>query len=222
MLDEVTVEIFIKICLAALLGGLIGLERELHGQAAGLRTHMIVSTGSCLIMLVSIFVPEAYPNLQADPGRIAAQAVTGIGFLGGAAILKYGFTIRGLTTAACIWAACAVGLGTGIGFFSGSVICTVVILITVSIFDKLEKVIINKREYRTVCITYKGRDDFIDKVKEIIKEKDILIKKIDVDYRTEGDLYTVSYLCSSPRQIDIVGLVADIKKKLEPISIQIS
>src|SRR6266478_1020091 len=88
-----------RLSLAALLGGLIGLEREMHHQPAGLRTHMIVSIGACLVMLVSLHMSEMTPT-KADPGRLAAQVVAGVGFLGAGAIMRSGLSVRGLTTAA--------------------------------------------------------------------------------------------------------------------------
>src|SRR5207244_3860539 len=92
---------------AALLGGVIGLEREVHGQSAGLRTHMIVSVGAALMTLVGVYLGEQH---KSDPSRVAAQVVTGIGFLGAGAIVRFGTTIRGLTTAACVWTASGIGL----------------------------------------------------------------------------------------------------------------
>src|SRR5919198_3765858 len=100
-----------RLALAAGLGGAIGAERELADQPAGLRTHVLLSLGACLFTLVS-----AYGfGKAADPSRLAAQIVTGVGFLGGGAILRHGFTIRGLTTAASIWATCALGVAVGLG-----------------------------------------------------------------------------------------------------------
>src|SRR5438045_3802502 len=105
-----------RLCLAGLLGGLIGFEREVNSQPAGLRTHMIVSLGSCLIMLVSIHMSELAPG-RSDPARIAAQVVAGIGFLGAGAIMRSGLSVRGLTTAACLWTAAAIGLAVGCGYW---------------------------------------------------------------------------------------------------------
>ncbi|HEV3029436.1 MAG TPA: MgtC/SapB family protein, partial [Planctomycetota bacterium] len=90
-----------KLSLAALLGGFVGLEREMHHQPAGLRTHMIVSIGACLVMLISIHMSDLSPT-KSDPGHIAAQVVAGVGFLGAGAIMRSGLSVRGLTTAACL------------------------------------------------------------------------------------------------------------------------
>ena len=127
--DEVT----IRLVLAAVLGGAIGLERELREREAGLRTHLLVSVGAALFTLVSAygFADFRYgfeTGITLDPTRIAAQIVTGIGFLGAGAIIRQGLSVRGLTTAATLWAVAAIGLATGAGYFSAAVIATAVVL----------------------------------------------------------------------------------------------
>jgi putative Mg2+ transporter-C (MgtC) family protein len=112
-----------RLVLAAVLGGVVGLEREVHGRPAGIRTYLILSLGTALLMVLSEFLLVAYHGkypglgLQGDPGRIAGQAITGIGFLGAGVIIRYKDTIRGLTTAACVWLVCSVGLAVGAGFY---------------------------------------------------------------------------------------------------------
>jgi putative Mg2+ transporter-C (MgtC) family protein len=115
-----------RLALAAGLGGAIGAERELSDQPAGLRTHMLLSLGACLFTLISAY---AFGG-GSDPSRLAAQIVTGIGFLGGGAILRHGASIRGLTTAASIWATCAVGVAIGTGRYTLSAGATALILAT--------------------------------------------------------------------------------------------
>jgi putative Mg2+ transporter-C (MgtC) family protein len=122
---------FFRLAAAAALGGVIGLERELDEKAAGLRTHMLVSLGSALFTMVGAygfhdFLVGGGAIVRADPSRIAAQIVTGIGFLGAGVIFRQGFTIRGLTTAASLWVVAAVGMAAGAGFWKGAVIGTAV------------------------------------------------------------------------------------------------
>jgi putative Mg2+ transporter-C (MgtC) family protein len=138
-------ETIFRLVLAAVLGACVGLERELHGRPAGLRTYLILSLGSCLIMVVSEYLAVdfhgKFPGLpmQVDPGRIAAQAVTGIGFLGAGVILRYKDTVRGLTTAACIWTVCAVGLAVGGGFYLIGTVVTALTLLSLLGLKALEK-----------------------------------------------------------------------------------
>jgi len=112
----------LRVAVAAALGGAIGLERELDEKAAGLRTHMLVSVGSALFTLVGAYGFSEFPSGSVDPTRIAAQIVTGIGFLGAGVIFRQGFTIRGLTTAASLWLVAAVGMAAGAGYWQGAVI----------------------------------------------------------------------------------------------------
>jgi putative Mg2+ transporter-C (MgtC) family protein len=125
----------LRLAVAALLGGAIGLERELDEKAAGLRTHILVAVGSALFTLVSAygfhdFLTRGGAVVRADPSRIAAQIVTGIGFLGAGVIFRQGATVRGLTTAASLWVAAAVGMAAGAGFWEGAVIAAGVALIS--------------------------------------------------------------------------------------------
>ena len=121
-------DVLFRLAAAAGLGAAIGLERELDEKAAGLRTHMLVSLGSALFTMVGAYGFEDFAKSGAttDPSRIAAQVVTGIGFLGAGVIFRQGFTVRGLTTAASLWVVAAVGMASGAGFWKGAVVGTVV------------------------------------------------------------------------------------------------
>jgi putative Mg2+ transporter-C (MgtC) family protein len=126
-------ETLLRLAVAAALGGVIGLERELDEKAAGLRTHMLVSAGSALFTLVSAYgfsdilaLSGSQVLVRLDPSRIAAQIVTGVGFLGAGVIFRQGFTIRGLTTAASLWLVAAIGMASGAGYWAGAVLATVV------------------------------------------------------------------------------------------------
>ena len=128
-------EVFLRLALAAALGAAIGLERELREREAGLRTHLLVSLGSALFTIVSAYGFHAFLNsganvVRADPTRIAAQIVTGIGFLGAGAIIRQGLSVRGLTTEATLWVVAAIGLAAGAGYYSGAVIATVLVLLS--------------------------------------------------------------------------------------------
>jgi putative Mg2+ transporter-C (MgtC) family protein len=127
-------ESLLRLTLAAALGGLIGVERELREREAGLRTHLLVSLGSALFTIVGAYGFHAFLDsgesvVRADPTRIAAQIVTGIGFLGAGAIIRQGLSVRGLTTAATLWVVAAVGLASGAGYYSAAVITTALVLI---------------------------------------------------------------------------------------------
>lgn len=152
-------ELLLRIVVASLLGGLIGLERDIHGRAAGLRTHLLVSMGSALFMVLSDLVATHAVTLTnqglartfSDPGRIAAQIVTGIGFLGAGTIIKEGLTIRGLTTAACLWLVAAVGMAAGAGYYTLAIFTTLTALAFLISLHYLERVY-PKDSYRVLTI----------------------------------------------------------------------
>ena len=128
-------EVLLRVILAGILGGAIGAEREIREREAGLRTHMLVSIGAALFTLVSAygFSDFRFSNASGityDPTRIAAQVVTGIGFLGAGAIIRQGLSVRGLTTAASLWVVAAIGIATGAGYYSAALITTVVVLVS--------------------------------------------------------------------------------------------
>lgn len=131
------VTLVIRLFLAGVLGAFIGLERETHGRPAGLRTHTLVSLGSCLVMLISIYGFKETAN--SDPARLAAQVVSGIGFLGAGTILREGATVRGLTTAASLWVVAGIGLAVGNGFYLGAIITTIFSIITLVFLENIEK-----------------------------------------------------------------------------------
>ena len=120
-------EALLRLALAGILGGLIGLERELREREAGLRTHLLVAVGAALFTIVGAYGFSSFR--LTDPTRIAAQIVTGIGFLGAGAIIRQGSTIRGLTTAATLWVVAAVGLASGAGYYSAALITTALVLL---------------------------------------------------------------------------------------------
>jgi len=145
-------ELLGRLLLAALLGSVIGLERERLNWAAGLRTHMLVCAGSALVMLVSTFGFEDVRGVVLDPSRVAAQVVSGIGFLGAGSILLRGEVVRGLTTAASLWAVAGVGLAAGGGMVVASVGATAIVLAILAGVKPLERRFIAQRQQRTLLL----------------------------------------------------------------------
>ncbi|MFC4600169.1 MgtC/SapB family protein [Cohnella hongkongensis] len=183
-------ELALRIALAAALGGLIGLEREWNNHAAGLRTHIMVCLGSAAIMLLSIYGFSEFmaePNVRADPARLAAQVVSGIGFLGAGAILRTGSNVSGLTTAASIWVVAAIGLCTGAGFFYCAVLTTAIALLSLFLLNKLEKWMMRSRRYREVKIKVEDRPGNLGAIIERLSAHGIQIGKVQVDHELEDD-----------------------------------
>ncbi len=132
----VQIELAVRLTAGLVLGAIIGFERELHGQPAGFRTHSLVALGAAMFAIISAY---GFAGANADPTRIAAQIVSGIGFLGAGTILHYRGHIRGLTTAASLWSVAAIGTATGTGLYVLAVVGTILILIILSLFDRVEK-----------------------------------------------------------------------------------
>lgn len=135
MPDLTWAEVILRVVLAAALGGAIGLERELRDREAGLRTHLLVSVGAALFTLVSAYAWTDWTfstrdGLVFDPTRIAAQVVTGIGFLGAGAIIRQGLSVKGLTTAATLWVVAAIGMAAGVGYYEAALVTTALVLVT--------------------------------------------------------------------------------------------
>ncbi len=150
-------EAIVRLLLAAVAGGLVGLEREIRGRQAGFRTNLLVCVGSALTMLVSVsFASRHWPhegnvNLNIDPARIAYSIMTGIGFIGAGTILKHDASVRGLTTAAAMWCVAAIGMAAGFGLYTLAAIATIVVVAALWILDYFENAI-PKLHYRVVVV----------------------------------------------------------------------
>ncbi|NQT07073.1 MAG: MgtC/SapB family protein [Candidatus Omnitrophica bacterium] len=133
------IDIIIRIVLALFIGAIIGFERERHGRAAGLRTHMLVCTGSALIAMTSIYLAENYGSISqnCDPARVAAGIITGIGFLGAGTIIRSKTSVLGLTTAASLWAVSGLGLAVGIGFYKAAIFAAIAIFLTLFVIGRV-------------------------------------------------------------------------------------
>lgn len=155
----------VRLCLAALLGGIIGYEREHSHRPAGFRTHILVAVGSAVVMLTAVYMSERYPD-HLDISRMPAQVVSGIGFLGAGTILREGFSVKGLTTAASLWAVSCVGLAVGSGFFVGALVATFVIYLTL---NSLKKVVAKGHAGKALYIEVKDLADEVPQLSKIIR-----------------------------------------------------
>lgn len=138
------ITIVLNLLLASLYGGIIGYIRERERKAAGLRTHMLVTVGAALLMMISIYIGTSY--IASDAGRIAAAVVTGIGFIGAGAIIQERGSVRGLTTAASVWICAAIGLGIGASFYLAATTATVIALIVLQGLHIIERKYLKKEE----------------------------------------------------------------------------
>ncbi len=207
-----------RLALGALLGGLIGLERETHSQPAGLRTHMIVSLGACLMMLVSIHMATLTPSTHGDPARIAAQVVTGIGFLGAGAIMRFGMSVRGLTTAASLWTAAGIGLAAGCGYWQAAVVTTGFTLVALFVFNKFEKAFLQGRAYRRFVVHAKDTPGLVGRVETVMERSGISIREVDIQRDLVEKKLQLTIVARCPEKADVdllsraIGEVQEVDK----------
>lgn len=175
-------EVVLRLVLSALAGGVIGIEREANHSSAGLRTHILVTLGSTLIMLISMY---GFSGMGADhsggePARLAAQVVSGIGFLGAGTILRTGNTIKGLTTAASIWVCGGIGLAIGNGYYLGGIVTTAIVLFSLRGLGLILKRVFNNQN-KLLIVQCKERAGLIGDIAQILGKNNINIKDIRVN-----------------------------------------
>lgn len=168
------------------LGGLIGLERESMGRPAGFRTHILVSIGSALLMIVSAHAFSEFMIGRYDPGRIAAQVVSGIGFLGAGTILREGANIRGLTTAASLWTVAGIGLTVGSGFYFAAILATFLVVLTLVLLNQLEwNYLSSKHEILTLII--QDTPGQLARVFAVLAKHDVNVFNVELSAEDTGE-----------------------------------
>lgn len=190
---EITAEVCIyRLILSLILGGLIGIDRERSRQAAGLRTHILICTGSTLLMLVSAFVPQKFEYEMGDPGRIVAQVVSGIGFLGAGAIFRLGVNVRGLTTAASIWVVAAIGITVGTGMYEAAIFATMLLLFVLIVLSFFEKLVFPHQILKILKITADSVDFELTNIQNIFHQNQIKLgmKNMAQDFENKKSVYT--------------------------------
>jgi putative Mg2+ transporter-C (MgtC) family protein len=214
-------ELLFRLLLASLLGGLIGLERDMHGRAAGLRTHILVSMGAAVFTILSKVISENgnASGISSDPGRIAAQIVSGIGFLGAGVIIKEGVNVHGLTTAACLWGTAAIGMAAGSGYYEIAVVATVIALISL-IFLKYVERYYSKDTYRILSVRTPIEVN-ASQISEIVKGKRVRIISCDINknYETGTSITKLTLLLHYRGGVD--QLAYDIIHSLESSSLRL-
>ncbi len=201
-----------KLLLSMVLGASIGYERRLKGQIAGLRTFALIAMGATLAMLISIYIPQVYYGLKnGDPGRIAAQVVSGIGFLGAGAIIQMKGSVRGLTTAAGIWISACIGLAVGAGMYVISVIATLLIIFILVNIERIESRA--NMLWETKVIRVKVGEIVTDRnaCKEVFKQHRLnaVIESLKYDY--ENNTTIINYRVLTRKSTDITSLFDELK-----------
>ncbi len=181
-----------RLLIATILSGVIGYEREIHGRAAGLRTTILVGVGSCLIMITSMNLHILYQGISpVDPSRMAAQVISGIGFLGAGTILRFHASVRGLTTAAGLWAVAGIGLAIGCGFYASAFLATAFIFIVLVALSHFERRITRATD-KTLNVEAVGGIDILSEITNAVKDLDAEIKNISVSHLPKSNSFNVS------------------------------
>ena len=207
-------EALVRLLLAAVLGGAVGLERELREREAGFRTHLLVSVGSALFTIASAygfheFLVGGGNVVRADPTRIAAQIVTGIGFLGAGAIIRQGFSVRGLTTAATLWVVAAIGLTTGAGYYWPAVATTAIALFSLWPLRIFAHVVISR--FRPVTGRLLVQLPTGQSTGALVDEVERMGAKLEaLEVGQEGDRRTVAFDLGLPQDADVAKFVAQV------------
>ena len=199
----------LKLSLAWILGGLIGLERESTKRAAGLRTHILVTVGSTLLTMLSFHVFDLYVGRAAsDPARIAAQVVSGIGFLGAGTILREGPTIRGLTTAASLWVSAAIGMAVGMGAYAPAVYTTLIVLISLIGLRRLELRFLTGKHINVFSVTANDRPGLIGELGSTLGKMHVDIRNIEMSEMPQAGRVRIDLQVQLPLGTT-VGMVAE-------------
>ncbi|WP_027338736.1 MgtC/SapB family protein [Halonatronum saccharophilum] len=199
-------EIVLRLVLSCLLGGLIGLERERSSRPAGFRTNILVSIGSTLMMIVSLNVALIFDTGRADPGRIAAQVVTGVGFLGAGTIIREGFSVKGLTTAAGLWAVSGIGLALGAGFYLSAITATILVILTLTLLARVENNIMNINKVYLFRIKTLDRSGVLGKVGSIFGDYNISIRDISIEHCYDDPSIYINFKVKKPRDAKVNNL----------------
>lgn len=202
--------VFIRLSLAVLLGGAIGLERGFKHQAAGFRTYMIVSLGSALIMITSEFLLLRYRT--GDPARLGAQIISGIGFLGAGSIMVSNMQIKGITTAAGLWAAASIGLAVGAGFFLGPVIAVAFLLVIMAVMGKLDVYLYRYSRAMLISAEFQSMEYLAAFIKKL-RDRDCVVADIDIKDLPVHTQYVGAVIkLLLPKPIDHVSLIESMSK----------
>jgi putative Mg2+ transporter-C (MgtC) family protein len=207
--------VLLRLGLALVLGGLIGLEREQSNRAAGLRTNILVCVGSALIMLLSMYgFADFVGQATLDPARLAAQVVSGIGFLGAGVILFNGFSVTGLTTAATLWVVAGIGLAAGAGFYIPAIATTLIVLFSLLILNKVEQKWLKAKSSHVVKVKSLDRPGSLGDISNLLQSQKIEMRRINVEKLKHdsdlGPLVMISITIKLKNKF-IVSLIEDIR-----------
>jgi len=202
-------ECLIRVALSFVAGIVLGLERKFRQQVVGMRTLILISVSSCLLGMLSFFYTDVSGN--GDAARIAAQVVSGIGFLGAGAILRTGLNIKGLTSAAIIWTTAAVGLSFGAGFYIPAFLVLILAVSALIFFEKVEDKLFPAARTKNLRLTFNAESVDMQKIKELIEKEGFIISDFNMSRIIDAKMIILQYSVKSPKFDDFSGLVDSLK-----------
>ncbi|PRR78669.1 putative Mg(2+) transport ATPase [Clostridium liquoris] len=219
-------EVVIRLTLAIIIGGAIGYEREFRNRPAGFRTHILVCVGATVISMIQLYDlqytinlikanPELATSIKADVGRLDAQVISGIGFLGAGTIIRDNGSVKGLTTAASLWTVACIGLAIGMGYYALSILSSIAVVISLVTLKRFESKFLDKNKLVQLELEYLEKNNMIQKITEYFHRRNIKIKNIEFIFDTiekdEENVYEKSlFTIVVPKYINYSQILKDL------------
>ena len=214
-------DVAIRLALAVVVGGLIGYEREFKNRPAGFRTHILVCLGAAITSMIQLYQiqyisnmllqhPELQNAMKADIGRLGAQVITGVGFLGAGTIIHEKGSVKGLTTAASIWTVACIGIAVGLGYYTLTILSTICVFIVLVVFKTFEGKLFKNTNVIKIEIQYGNKKNMVEELEQYFDSLDIRVKTIEfsIEDEEENAVYsTTLYTILAPRHIKGSGIV---------------
>jgi putative Mg2+ transporter-C (MgtC) family protein len=203
-------EVFIKVVSAVILGGVVGWQREARDRPAGLRTHILVCVGSAVYTIASL----SFRGATSDPGRVAAQVVTGMGFLGAGTIIRHGSVVRGLTTAASLWTVAAIGLCVGLGgaLYWVAGVGTLAVLLTLTLLTKAEQRWLPRGREAHLRLQLLGGPERLAEIQSLLVGRDVRMRNVELIDLPGSKAHQMDIVVHIPSDFDLVGLSSELAK----------
>ena len=217
---NIYIDYAVRIAVSFVCGFCLGIERKSRQHSVGIRTLVLISISSCLLSILSIYMAESF-NVEGDPTRIAAGVASGIGFIGGGAIMRYGLNIRGLTTAAIIFAASAVGLACGAALYFPALITMVALAIVLFIMNKLEKKIFPAAKTKILTITFSGTDIPKRFLTETMLRYGFIIHDMNIEYDKPLNQTKLVFTSKAPDRLNLMDFTKEIESLEKIVSFKL-
>lgn len=210
--SPLAIDTMIKLAVALILSSIIGIERELVHKPAGVKTHTLICISATLVMALGLYVKDLYPELAGDPTRLAAQILSGIGFVGAGTIIREGLSVKGITTAASLLAITCVGLAVGAGFYEGAILTTILMFIVLYLTHPIQKVISSGTKLTTFCVISKKSTGVIGSVQEKFEKINLEVVSIKQTKSNSSNSTIYKFLVRCNDLTDKENLIQEILK----------